>query len=607
MRAARSTVRRRLVVGALALGLAAGCTAPPAPQPTPEPTSAEAPNTDAPPYLDPARPVAERVADLLGRMTLAEKAGQMVQGERGNVSPAEVTEYFLGSVLSGGGSAPEPNTPAGWADMVDGFQEAALATRLGIPILYGTDAVHGNNNLADATVFPHNIGLGAAGDPDLVERIGRATALETAAAGARWTFAPCLCVVQDTRWGRSYESFSSDPALVSALTSAVTGLQGERLSADPTSVLATAKHFVGDGGTVGGLDQGDTVVDEAELRAVHLAPYVAAIERGVGSVMVSFSSWQGVKLHGHRYLITDVLKGELGFEGFVVSDWNGIDQIDGQGGTTRAEVVAAIDAGIDMLMSPNTATSVAGDIVRAVEAGELDQTRIDDAVRRILTVKMTMGLFEHPFTDRSLAGTVGSTEHRALAREAVARSVVVLSDDSVLPLRGTVLVTGSNADDVGNQSGGWTMTWQGSSGPITTGTTILAGLREVLGAEAVVHSPEARAEDLAGVDVAVAVVGETPYAEFEGDRPDGARLTDADLALVDRLTAAGVPTVLVVVSGRPLDLAGRDAQVSAVVAAWLPGSEGAGVADVLTGAVPATGRLPVAWGDLALGHGLAVP
>ena len=378
------------------------------------------------------------------------------------------------------------------------------------------------------------------------------------------------------------------------MTSIVTGFQGAELGSSPTSVLATAKHFVGDGGTTGGKDQGDTRVSEAELRSIHLAPYVAAIDRGVGSVMVSFSSVNGVKMHGDKHLVTDVLKGELGFQGFVVSDWAAVDQLDGQQGFTRKEVAQAVSAGIDMVMVPNDYAEFIDDLTAAVDGGDVPMARIDDAVRRILTIKLRMGLFEHPLTDRSLAGLVGSAEHRALAREAVGKSLVLLQNSGALPLRKSqkVFVTGSNADDLGNQAGGWTMTWQGASGDTYPGTTILAGLQDALGGT-VTHGA---ATDIDGsYDVAVAVVGETPYAEYKGDRPDGVVLSKEDTATLDALHASGVPTVLVVVSGRPMDISAQVPWVNAVVAAWLPGSEGAGVADVLTGAVAPTGTLPVTW------------
>jgi len=574
------------VAAAAVLALAGGCTAP-APTPDPERTTL--------PYWDATLPVPDRVADLLARMDLADKVGQMTQAERSVVSGRDVTGLRLGSVLSGGGSAPSDNTPAGWADMVDGLQQGAAATPLGIPLLYGVDAVHGNQSLYGATIYPHNIGLGAAGDPDLVERIARATAVEMAATGVNWTFGPCVAVVQDTRWGRSYESFGSDPALVSAMTTAITGYQEE-------GILATAKHYLADGGTAGGVDQGDAQISEDVLRAVHLPPYAAAVERGVGSVMVSFSSWNGQKMHGNRYLITDLLKGELGFEGFVVSDWAGIDQLDGAQGFSQAEVVQAINAGVDMAMVPNDPQLFIEMLTGAVEADLVPMDRIDDAVSRILTVKIQMGLFEAGPTDRSLAAQVGSDEHRALAREAVAASLVVLANDGVLPLAADarVLVAGSNADDIGNQSGGWTLTWQGQSGDVLPGTTILEGLQEA-GLGEVTYSPDGSGAQ--GNDVAIAVVGETPYAEFTGDRPDGVFLSAQDQAVLDRLRESGVPTVLVVVSGRPMDISDQ-LWVNAAVAAWLPGSEGAGVADVLTGQVAPSGKLPVAWGAFGVGSGL---
>jgi len=583
------------VAGALALAACTGPTeGPTTAPPTSEGDGGHLPSTSGAPYRDPELPVAERVEDLLARMDVVDKVGQMTQAERGQAGPGLVNALRIGSVLSGGGSAPEPNTPEGWADMYDEYQQGALATLLGIPIIYGVDAVHGHNNLPGATVFPHNIGLGATRDPELVERVARATAVEVAATGPTWTFSPCLCVARDDRWGRTYESFSEDPEVVSAMASAVTGYQGERLGAKRASVLATAKHFVGDGGTDGGVDQGDMTIDEDELRRIHLPPFEAAIERGVGSVMVSFSSWHGEKLHAHRYLLTEVLKDELGFEGFVVSDWAGIDQIDGEPGFTTEEVAAAANAGIDMFMVPTEVERFVALLTEAVESGAVPIERVDDAVRRILTKKLELGLFERPLADRELARHIGSPEHRALAREAVARSLVVLTDDGVLPLTAStrLLVTGSLADDVGAQSGGWTLTWQGASGPVPGGTSILEGLRAAVGD--VTHEP-GPGLGVVQADVAVAVVGEQPYAEFEGDRPDGASLPPEDLAVLEALRRTGVPTVVVVVSGRPVDLHGVEEWASAVVAAWLPGTEGAGVADVLTGAVPPSGTLPMSW------------
>ncbi|GAA1360041.1 glycoside hydrolase family 3 protein [Catellatospora chokoriensis] len=551
------------------------------------------------PYLDASRPVAERVDDLLGRMTLDEKIGQMTQAERREVTTGDVTTYALGSLLSGGGSVPTDNTPQGWADMYDGFQTEALATRLRIPMIYGVDAVHGHNNVSGATIFPHNIGLGATRDPQLVRKIGEAVATEVVATGLDWDFAPCLCVARDARWGRTYESFGEDPEIASSMTTIVTGLQGEKLGG-PNSVLATAKHYVGDGGTLGGKDQGDAQISEEELRKVHLPPFQAAVKAGVGSVMVSFSSFNGEKLHGHRYLLTDVLKGELGFTGFVVSDWNAIDQIDGvRDAFTPAEVSTAINAGIDMVMVPERWREFISVLRDEVNAGTVPTSRIDDANRRILTKKFELGMFERPLADRSQFDQVGSAAHRELARQAVRQSQVLLKNaGGVLPLKpktGKVFVAGRNADDIGNQSGGWTLTWQGKSGPITEGTTILQGIKEAVEPGGTVTYSADGSGVNRGYDVAIAVLGETPYAEYEGDRPDGVKLDKVDLDTLATLRKAGVPVVVVLVSGRPVDVSAQLPQVQGLMAAWLPGTEGAGVADVLFGAYAPTGKLPMSW------------
>ncbi|MEH1125818.1 glycoside hydrolase family 3 protein [Micromonospora sp. CPCC 206061] len=544
------------------------------------------------PYQDPTLPVATRVEDLLGRMSLDEKIGQMTQAERAFVTDADVTTYRLGSLLSGGGSAPSPNTPTSWADMYDRFQAQALATPLAIPLIYGVDAVHGHNNVRGATIFPHNIGLGAARDPALVERIARATATEMAGTGVDWNFAPCLCVARNDRWGRTYESFGEQPEIATAMTSYITGIQGER-------VLATAKHYIGDGGTEGGDDQGDTRLSEADLRNIHLPPFAEAVRKGVGSVMISFSSWNGQKLHGHQYLISEVLKSELGFTGFVVSDWNGIDQIDGAPGMTAAEVRQAVNAGIDMVMVPETWRTFIGHLRAEVQAGRVTQARIDDANRRILAKKFELGLFEQPLTDRSYLGTVGNAEHRALARQAVRQSQVLLKNDgNILPLareNNRIFVAGRSADNIGYQSGGWTITWQGGSGAITPGTSILAGIRaSVAPSTTVTYNANGTGID-SSYRAAIAVVGETPYAEGQGDRPGAMGLSSTDLNTIARLRAAGVPVIVVLVSGRPLDVATQVPNWRALLAAWLPGTEGEGVADVLFGVHPPTGKLPVTW------------
>jgi beta-glucosidase len=550
------------------------------------------------PYQDPTLPVATRVSDLLGRMSLDEKIGQMTQAERVAVSSSDITTYRLGSLLSGGGSAPSPNTATSWANMYDGYQNAALATPLAIPLIYGVDAVHGHNNVSGATMFPHNIGLGATRNSTLVQDIGRATAEEVSGTGIDWDFAPCLCVARNDRWGRTYESFGEKPELPTQLATLITGLQGTTLGG-PASVLATAKHYVGDGGTTNGTDQGNTQLTEAELRAIHLPPFQEALRRNVGSVMISYSSWNGVKMHGNQYLITTVLKGELGFSGFVVSDWNGIDQIDGAAGFTAAEVSTAINAGIDMVMVPNDWRNFITLLRGEVQAGRVTTARIDDANRRILTKKFELGLFERPLTDRSYTSTVGNAAHRTLARQAVRESQVLLKNaGNVLPLataNNKIFVAGKSADNIGYQSGGWTISWQGGSGATTAGTTILQGIRNTVAPSTTVTFNASGTGIDASYRAAIAVVGETPYAEGAGDRPGDMGLDSTDLSTISTLRAAGVPVIVVLVSGRPLDIAAQLPNWNALVAAWLPGTEGQGVADVLFGASQPTGKLPMTW------------
>jgi beta-glucosidase len=550
-------------------------------------------------YREPSAPVADRVADLLERMTIEEKLGQMMQIDRRYLhDEAHLATFHLGSLLSGGGSAPEPNDAKTWADMVDRFQRVALSTRLGIPLLYGTDAVHGHNNLYGATIFPHNIGLGAANDPELMRQIGEATAVEIRATGPRWTFAPCLAVARNERWGRTYESAGEHPALALTVAKLVTALQGETIT--PASMLATAKHYVGDGGTTGGVDQGDTELPEEELRAIHLPPFVDAIAAGVGSIMVSYSSWNGALLHGNAYLLNDLLKGELGFDGFVVSDWAGINALDGDPGFSASDVATAVEAGIDMIMVPELYEEMFALLMQVVASGAISQERIDDAVVRILRKKFELGLFENPFADRALAPEINSAAHRALARRAVRSSLVLLKNEqSLLPLAKDglkIFVAGENADSLGHQCGGWTLTWQGGSGPTVPGTSILDGIREVAGsANTVDFAADGVGAD--GHDVAIVVVGEEPYAEFSGDRraPDTLGLGDDDLRVAERVAASGVPTVAVLVSGRPLVITEQLAHWDALVIAWLPGAEGGGVADVLFEEATPTGKLPHSW------------
>ncbi|MFF1612015.1 glycoside hydrolase family 3 protein [Amycolatopsis sp. NPDC058278] len=559
---------------------------------------ASATATATPLYKNPHARVADRVTDLMARMTLDDKVGQMTEGERGAATPAQSAAARLGSILSGGGSTPTPNTPQAWADMIDAYQRAATSTGLGIPIIYGADTVHGHNNVYGATVFPHNIGLGAANDPQLVEKIGAITADESAATGVKWGFAPCLCVARDDRWGRTYESFGEVPRNAVENSVVIEGLQGRSLG-DPTSIMATAKHFIGDGGTTGGVDQGNTQISLDELRRVHLPPFQAAVNHGVGSVMISFNSWNGVKDHGNKFLITDLLKGELRFSGYVISDWNGIDQIDGQEGFTPSEVKQAVNAGIDMIMVPNDYLKFVSTLKAEVLNGHIPMARIDDANRRILTKKFELGLFEHPYTDRSLQKDFGSAAHHAVARQAVRESQVLLKNDGVLPLAKTnnkIFVAGKNANDMGNQAGGWTLTWQGQSGErVIPGTTVLDGIKAGAGKGTVVTYDRAGGGIDSSYRVAVAVVGETPYAEGRGDRPDGLGLDAEDLALIGKLKASGVPLVVVTVSGRPLDISAQLPSIKGLVAAWLPGSEGAGVADVLYGDYNPTGKLSFTW------------
>ncbi|MEW1692262.1 glycoside hydrolase family 3 protein [Streptomyces sp. NPDC091265] len=564
------------------------------------------------PYQNPKLPVKQRVADLLSRMSPAEKAGQMTQAERNALSSqGDIAAYDLGSLLSGGGSVPTPNTAAAWAKMVDSYQLRAQATRFQIPLIYGVDAVHGHNNVIGSTIMPHNVGLGATRDPELAGRTGAVTASEVRATGIPWDFAPCLCVSRDDRWGRAYESYGEDPALVESLETVIQGMQGAASGKDldrNDKVLATAKHYVGDGGTEYGssttgsypIDQGVTKVTRQELEAVHLAPFEEAVKRGIGTVMPSYSSLDilgddkgPVKMHADAEMINGVLKDRMGFEGFVISDWQAIDQIPGD---YASDVRTSVNAGLDMIMVPTAYKDFTRTLQDEVTSGRIGQARIDDAVSRILTQKFRLGLFEKPYADTGNLDKVGSAEHRAVAREAAAESQVLLKNDGgVLPLKPSqkVYVAGSNADDIGNQAGGWTVSWQGSSGDITPGTTILSAMKK--DAASLTYSKDA-SDATDGYDVGVVVVGETPYAEGVGDVGNGhdLELSAADKAAVDKVCAAMKCAVLIV-SGRPQLIGDRLGDIDALVASWLPGSEGDGVADVLFGKRAFTGQLPVTW------------
>ena len=557
--------------------------------------------TAAPPVWA-AQKIEDRVEALLAQMTLAEKIGQMTQVDTEALKDkSHIQKYSLGSVLSGGGSDPADNSPQSWLKLAEECQSWAGKSRLKIPLLYGIDAVHGHNNVVGAVIFPHNLGLGATHNAALVEQAARVTAQEIAGTGINWAFAPCIAVAQDARWGRTYESFSDSPGLAGELgAAAVRGLQGNRFT-EPASVLACAKHFVGDGGTAGGVDQGNTIVDEATLRKIHLAPYPPAIKAGVGSVMASFNSWNGAKLHGHKYLLTDVLKGELGFQGFVISDWAAIDQLPHD---YKGSIAAAINAGLDMTMVPNgpgqgnNYIEFITKLTELVKEGRVPLARIDDAVRRILRVKFEMGAFEPKPVDPALIAAIGSAEHRQVARDCVRQSLVLLKNEpATLPLAKKlkrVLVVGKAADDLGTQCGGWTISWQGGTGKVTTGgTTILEAIRQTVSSNTVV-SFSADGAGLEHGDVVIVVVGETPYAEMKGDRND-LRLSAEDSALIEKARASGAPVVTVLLSGRPLLLGSALAASDAFVAAWLPGTEGQGVADVLFGDYKPTGKLPRSW------------
>ena len=559
----------------------------------------------------------KRAEKLLSRMSLAEKIGQMTQVEKNSITPGEVTQYFIGSVLSGGGGYPTPNTPESWRAMVTDFQQAALSTRLGIPMIYGVDAVHGNNNVIGSTIFPHNIGLGAAGNDQLVAQTARVTALELLACGIHWNFAPCVAVPQDIRWGRSYEGFGQDTQLVSRLGKAyLFGLQdtGKGLS-DPHAVLGSIKHFIGDGGagweTVlrfgadwapelwgesdrsTGIDQGETLADEAYIRRVFLPPYIEAIAAGARNIMVSYTSWNGLKMHAQKYLLTDVLKGEVGFTGFLVSDWKAIDQIHSDYYTC---VVNSINAGLDMVMVPFDFKTFIEALTRAVENGAIPMSRIDDAVRRILRVKLETCLFSHPFGDEALLDKIGSPEHRTIARETVRASLTLLKNEEALPLSknvSSILLAGQAADDLGLQCGGWTVEWQGKPGNHIPGTTLLQALHKATSAD-IQYQPNGEFSENETAEIGIVVLAEPPYAEGVGDRANLCLPAD-DIALVHRVRAHCQKLIVILYSGRPLIITEALPLADAFIAAWLPGSEGDGIADVLFGDYPFTGKLSFVW------------
>jgi len=560
--------------------------------------------------------IERRVDTLLAGMSVRQKVGQIIQADIASVTPADVRQYHLGSVLNGGNSAPGGKQYARaeeWLALADEFHEASMQSAEDpIPVLWGSDAVHGHANVIGATVFPHNIGLGAMGNPDLMREIGGVTAVEMRVTGIGWTFAPTIAVARNDRWGRSYESYSEDPALVSEYTRAMLeGLQGvanEPGFLEGRHVIATAKHFLADGGTENGVDQGDARISEAELVRIHAAPYTAAIEAGVQTVMASFSSWQGSKIHGNYGLLTTALKERMGFNGFVVGDWNAHGQIPG---CSVESCAAAINAGLDMFMAPDSWRGLYDNTLRQVEAGEIPMQRLDDAVRRILRVKLLAGIFDagRP-SSWSVAGDMsllGAPEHRAIARQAVRESLVLLKNaDGVLPLRAdaNILVAGDGAKNLAKQMGGWTLTWQGSNvdpRDYVNTETIYDGIAARMGAAGgqVEFAEDGSYETKP--DVAIVVFGENPYAEFQGDRAHLRFVEDGGkhLAIMQALRAQSIPVVAVFLSGRPMWVNPEINASDAFVAAWLPGSEGGGVADVLFGEHEFTGKLPFSWPRLA--------
>jgi len=553
--------------------------------------------------------IEKRIDGLLKRMTVEEKVGQVIQPEWKSISPAEVAQYHIGSIENGGGAVPGGNKHSSvqdWVNLIEPYYDASVdpaRNRIIIPLIWASDAVHGHNNVYGATLFPHNIGLGAAHDRDLIRRIGEVTAAEMRSTGMDWSFAPTIAVARDDRWGRTYESYSEDPKIVAQYAAAiVTGLEGSGSTfLDKDHVISTAKHFLGDGSTDGGRDQGDSLVSEADLIRLHAAGYTQAIDAGTQSIMASYNSWHGVKMHANKVLMTDVLKGQMGFDGFVIGDWNAHGQIPG---CTKADCAQAFNAGIDIFNAPQDWKALYANLVREVNDGTIPKARLDDAVRRILRVKMRMGVFDEPAPDKrpDTYLPIGTPGHRAVARQAVRESLVLLKNDGVLPIKpnATVLIAGDGADNIAMQSGGWTLSWQGAdNGPndFPGATSIYQGLKAEIDAAGgrALFSPDGTSAQKA--DVAIVVFGETPYAEFNGDQSDVALHHDnaESLELIKKLKAQGIPVVAVMLSGRPLYINPQINAADAFVEAWLPGSEGEGVADVLTGKYDFTAKLSFSW------------
>ncbi len=557
------------------------------------------------PFQDATLPIEARIDDLLGRMTLEEKIGQLALVEKNGLQKTEdISTYHLGALLSGSGSRPATNTPLAWLEMVQDFQNQAKETCLGIPVLYGIDAVHGNAGVYGATVFPHAIGLAASHDANLVGRVAHATAEEMAATGIYWNFSPSLDVTTDQRWGRVYETFGSNTTTISDLGAAA--IEGLQTSTEPyLNALATPKHFVGNGATTWrssvnadySLDQGNTELPEAALRRDHIEAFKHAIDVGALSIMAGLNSWQGTPIAAQRHLLTDVLKHDLGFQGFVVSDWYGVYAISKDRYTAT---VTGINAGIDMVMLPFDYQLFATDMQQAIAAGDISQDRLNDAVRRILRAKFRVGLFDRPAASENGLATIGSTEHRALAREAVQKSLTVLkTKPGVLPLSKNgqrILVAGSGADNLGIQAGGWTLEWQGVDGNLFPGTTILNGIQNTVGPNTAIEYAidGGLPSQVDKADVGIVVVGERPYAEGVGDRANP-EFSKEDLKAIANVRARSKKLIVIVLSGRALEFPEEAKGWDTIIAAWLPGSEGRGVADGLFGVSPLVATTPVSW------------
>ena len=547
----------------------------------------------------------KKADEIIEMMNIDEKIGQMTQiDQRFLDTITDISTYSIGSLLSGGGSHPEINEPQAWLDMYNKYQSESLKSRLQIPLIYGIDAVHGHNNVYGATIFPQNIGLGATNNPELIYKISEATSIEVAATGIDWTFSPCLSSPEDYRWGRTYEGFSSDPKRVEKLgEAAVMGYQNAKTSSGK-SVVACAKHFIGDGNTEFGtgmrglVDRGNTEISPEELKLKLIPKYQAAVDANVQTVMASYNSWNGVKCHGSKELLTDILKVEMGFKGFVISDWQGIDEIPGD---YKSDIITSINAGIDMVMVSGQAQPYKKFmrlLKESVEEGSISMERIDDAVQRILKVKLRSGLFDSPIVENNSLNTIGSEDHRKIARQAVRESVVLLKNENIIPISKNInklVVSGRGADNLGMQCGGWTIDWQGGQGDITIGTTILDGIKNAVSKDTnILYSENALDLEDSDGDLAIVVIGEDPYTEFFGDK-ENLDLMEEDLNTIKNLKDKGYKVLVLLISGRPMNIADHIDNWDGFAALWLPGSEGDGVSDILFGDFQPTGKLSYPW------------